>query len=92
MGLVISLRTGEDFFIADERYVLSGITGTTVRLERPRDGAAFEITNDEMREIEPDVLVQTGDRMTTRAARVRIDAPRSKTILIGPKYRMARKT
>ena len=63
MGLVISLRTGEDFFIADERYVLSAIAGTTVRLERPRDGAAFEITNDEMREIEPEVLVQTGDRI-----------------------------
>ena len=92
MGLVISLRTGEDFFIADERYVLSAIAGTTVRIERRRDGAAFEITNDELREIEPEVLLQTGDRMTTRAARVRIDAPRSKTILMGPKYRMARKT
>jgi hypothetical protein len=92
MGLVISLRAGEDFFIADERYVLSAITGTTLRIERPRDGAAFDITGDEMREVEPDVLIQTGDRLTTRAARVRIDAPRSKTILIGPKYRMSRKT
>ncbi len=92
MGLVILLRAGEDFFIADERYVMSRIDGTTLRIERPRDGAVFEITNDEMREIEPDVLVQAGDRVTTRAARVLIEAPRSKKILIGPKYRMARKT
>ncbi|MFO1157256.1 MAG: hypothetical protein U1E60_00300 [Reyranellaceae bacterium] len=92
MGLVISLRRGEDFFIADERYVVSEIVGTTLRLERPRDGAAFQITNDAMREVEPQVLIQIGDRLTTKAAQVVINAPRSKTILIGPKYRMSRKT
>lgn len=90
MPLNVTVRLGEDFFVGHTRYFLKEICSDgRARITRSNDGVAFEVSDDQKTEVENDVLLQLGDRMTTKAVRLVIDAPRSKLILLGDKYRAA---
>ena len=90
MAVVLTLRAGEDFFVDHDRFTLTRILDDThVQLVREKDQAMFDVSTDEKAEIDEDVLVQLGDRITTKAARIAIDAPRSKMLLTGVKYRIS---
>lgn len=88
MPLVLTVRAGESFYVGDDKFTLSRIVSEdTVQMTRGRDSVIFEVTISENAELDEDVLVQLGDRITTKEARIMIDAPRSKLILSEDKYR-----
>ena len=90
MALVLTLRAGEDFFVDHDQFTLARIVDDAhIQLVREKDQAVFEVSTDEKTEVDEDVLVQLGDRITTKAARIAIDAPRSKILLTGVKYRIS---
>lgn len=88
MPLILSLRRNEDFYVADERVVL-----TRIRSKNDFDvvvesvGKEFQITDLEAVEIIPDVFVSAGDYYQTGQVRVVIEAPREIRILRGERYR-----
>lgn len=88
MPLVLTLRRDEDFFVDDSRYILVAIVSDKhVRFRRASDSKLFDVVSGEMTELDDDVLVTLGDRMTTKAARVAVEAPRKRLILTGIRYR-----
>ncbi len=58
-----------------------------VRVSRARDGAAFEVDDQKKTKVDEGVFLQIGDRMTTKACRLMIDAPRQMLIVTGAKKR-----
>lgn len=91
MPLVLSLKRGQDFFVNNERIVVSNVfSETQFQLKRAADGRVFDVIDSAVVEILPDVYVQAGDRPQSALARVSIDAPPDKLILRGDKYRAQR--
>lgn len=87
MALVLTMRTGESIYVNNDKFTLTRIASENkVMMLRARDQILFEVTVFEGVEIDDDVVVQLGDRITTKAARISINAPRSKTILTEEKY------
>jgi sRNA-binding carbon storage regulator CsrA len=90
MPLVLSLRTGQDFYVGDVQVVVGEILGKSrLKVRVPKSGRVYEISDEEAVELreKPDVFLSAGDRATTGVARVAIDAPREVTILRGESYR-----
>lgn len=88
MGLVLTIRVKEDLYVDHEQFILSQIVSPEkVCIVRTRDGVVFEVTTAQRTQIDNEVEMQVGDRMTTKAARLVVDAPRTKIILPGEKYR-----
>jgi len=74
-------------FFSESRFTLERIASEQkVYLVRDSDGVVFEVTVFENTEIDPDVVVQLGDRMTTKVARIQIEAPQRKLILSQENY------
>ena len=70
MPLVITLRTGESLYVADSKFTLARIKSEDkVEIRRCTDGVVFAVSTDKKVEVEDEVFVQLGDRMTRRAAR-----------------------
>jgi sRNA-binding carbon storage regulator CsrA len=92
MALVLTMRTGESIYVNNDQFTLTRIESKDkVMMLRARDQILFEVTVFEGVEIDEDVVVQLGDRITTKAARISIAAPRSKTILTEDKYQASKK-
>lgn len=87
MPLVLSLRQHDDFYVSDQRFVVSGINDVNFTLEQEASHKSFEITEMEASEIMPDVFVSAGDQFQKGIVRAVIDAPRSILILRGDRYR-----
>lgn len=88
MALVLSLKAGEDFYVEDVRFLVTEVLpGAGFRIRREGTGRTFEVDADSATEILDDVFVSSGDRNNRAAASVAIDAPRSRRILRGEKYR-----
>jgi hypothetical protein len=88
MPLVLSLRSGQDFYVGDERFVVGAIRGSAnFDVIADRSGRRHEITDARSTEIMNDVFVSAGDRPQTGLARVAIEAPQDILILRGEKYR-----
>ena len=88
MPLVLSLRTGQDFYVGDEQLIVQTVRGSTcfdVRVAST--GKVHEITNSQAAEVLDDVFVSAGDRPQPGLARVAIEAPSYLLILRGEKYR-----
>jgi sRNA-binding carbon storage regulator CsrA len=87
MALVLTVRLDESVYVQDEKYTLVQIASEDkVRLRRARDNVLFEVTIFEKTELNDDAVVQLGDRITTKVARLAIEAPRSTVILSEEKY------
>jgi hypothetical protein len=88
MALVLTLKQGEDFYVDKDQYFLREIVSEgNVRVSRARDGAAFEVDDQKKTKVDEGVFLQIGDRMTTKACRLMIDAPRQMLIVTGAKKR-----
>ena len=88
MALVLSLREGQDFYLDDDRVLVTRVDGLmSFELTVERTGARSSITDAEAAEIMPDVFVSAGDRPQRGLARVAIDAPREVRITRGDKWR-----
>ena len=88
MPLVLTLRRDEDFFVDNDRFILVAIVSDKhVRFRRDADSKMFDVISGQSTELDDDVIVSLGDRMTTKAARIAVDAPRERLILTGARYR-----
>ena len=88
MPLVLSLYQGQDFFVSDDRVVVSSIKDETeFELYVQKSDTRFTISASESTEIMPDVFVSAGDHQQSTLARIAIDAPQSILILRGDRYR-----
>ena len=88
MGLVLTIRVKEDLYVDHEQFILRQIVSPEkVCIVRTRDGAVFEVTTAQRTLIDSEVEMQVGGYMTTKVAGLVVDAPRTKIILLGAKYR-----
>ena len=88
MALVLSLREGQDFYLDDQRVLVTRVDGLmNFELTVARTGKKFAITDAEAAEVLPNVFVSAGDRPQRGLARVAIDAPREVRITRGDKWR-----
>jgi hypothetical protein len=87
MALVLTIREGSGLYVNDDKFRLTRIASEQkVLLLRERDKISFEVTVFEGTEIDDDVVVQLGDRITTKEARLMITAPRSKILATEENY------
>jgi len=88
MSLVLSLKQGDDFWVADQQVFISRIEHANkfwVRLAGSEK--EVEVNDVEATEIIPDVFVSSGNYFKYGAVRIAIEAPLSIEILRGDRYR-----
>ncbi len=83
MPLVLSLKEGDDFYVADRRVVVDRIISMTQVLVRTDAGDIHTIVDDKMTEVFPDVLISVGPGHGINAIRLVIAAPVHMKILRG---------
>lgn len=89
MALILSLKEGQDFYVGNERFVLTEIVDENrFRLVHdiangPAEPKPMLITDERSREVLPDVFVSAGEMHQTNVASIVIDAPREILILRG---------
>ena len=90
MALVLTLKTGQDFYVADTQVFVGRVVHERhFYLEVPSSKSSYEVTDQEaveMREV-PDVFFSAGDRSAPNLVRVAIDAPQEIAIMRGDKRR-----
>jgi hypothetical protein len=86
MPLTLSLREGDDFYVADKQVFVAYRSGRFTFTLAAGD-QMFKIGEEEATEIMPDVFISSGDRPQHGIARVVIDAPKSMRILKGDRWR-----
>ena len=93
MPLVLSLRTGDDFFVGDQQVVVGDILGVS-RFEMTvvSSGRRYLVTDEQAVELHEiaNVFISAGDRPQQGVARVAIDAPRAIPVLRGEAARSDR--
>ena len=90
MALVLSLHSGDDFYVADQQVVVGEILGDRkFRVRVASSGRIYTVSDEESTELREirDVFLSAGDRPQLGVARVAIDAPRSIPILRGDSAR-----
>ena len=86
MPLILSLHSGQDFYVGDLQVVIGNVLGVSqFEVTVPATGRKYTITDSEATELKeaPDVFLSAGDRPQSGVARVAIDAPRSIPVLRG---------
>jgi len=93
MPLVLSLKTGQDFYVGEEQFYVHNVTADTqFVLRRAVNGDLFTITDERAVEIMADVFVSAGTKPDAVLARLAIEAPRRLAIVRGRLYRGERNT
>jgi hypothetical protein len=88
MPLVLSLKTGQDFYVGGERFVIGEVFSEAhFMVTRASTGESFEVTDLRATEILTDVFVSAGERPQAQLARVAIEAPSDVLVLRGDKFR-----
>ena len=91
-GLQIERRTGEDFYIRDERYEVTGINRIdNCTVKRCSDGHMFILTHESKVEIAPGVNAFVGNRGQLNMVRIVLEGDRSIPIIRGEIWREAGK-
>ncbi len=90
MGLILTLRKGEDFFVGDSRFVVETIfDGRHFILYDPERDTRYEITEESASEIDDNVLVCAA--VSTTQINISIEAPREMPIVRGSLSRSGRR-
>lgn len=88
MSLVLSLHSGDDFFVDGQRVVVeNAVAANDFELVVEATAERFKIDDKVAKEILPEVFVSAGEYFQFGYIRAVIDAPRSILILRGDKYR-----
>ena len=88
MPLVLSLKEGHDFYVAQTRYEVTRINDDASFTLRDVDfNADFEVSDRNATEVMPDVLISSGGFQHGGMVRVVIDAPHEIFILRGELHR-----
>lgn len=85
MALVLSMKRGDGFWVGGKRIELEEIEDEKLFWLRV-DGKRLRITDQEAREVVPDVLVSSGGYYSCGMVRIAITAPRSIEILRDERY------
>lgn len=87
MGLILTLRRNDDFYVGDERFVVEDIDSNfNVTISDPK-GVKKVINIDGLTPIRPRVAAMIGDTSSHGQVRVMFEGPRSILILTGVNYR-----
>ena len=81
MALILSLREGEQFCVGGIPVEVPCIYSDRHFTVQTEDGKEFDVTDDKMVEVMPDVYVSVGAQYDEGLARVAIEAPRDILIL-----------
>jgi sRNA-binding carbon storage regulator CsrA len=90
VALVLSLHSGQDFYVGDEQVVVGAILGVSkFEVTVTSSGRKYVVSDEQATELTEigDVFLSAGDRPQAGVARIAIDAPRSITILRGDALR-----
>ena len=88
MPLVLSMKSGQDFYVGDQQVVIEKVRRDyTFDIIVTETGKRHTVTETEAVEVLDDVFVSAGDRPMAGLARVAIEAPPDVLILRGERYR-----
>jgi hypothetical protein len=88
MPLVLTLKIGDDFFVAGERFVVDELERhVACVICRASTGQAFRIVEEHATEILSDVHVSLGAHSTSVQCQLVIAAPRDVPVVRGERYR-----
>jgi hypothetical protein len=87
MGLVLSLKRGQDFYVRDTRVVVNAVDDDGFTLRRTDGGGLVKVTRDFAVELFPDVRVSASQKIEIGVAKIVIEAPREIGIILGSRYR-----
>ena len=93
MPLVLSLRSGDDFFVGDQHVVIGEVLNEgRFEMTVMSTGRRYLVSDEQAVELEEiaDVFISSGDRPQHGIARVAIDAPRAIPVLRGDAARSDR--
>ena len=86
MGLTLTRKEGQDFYVGDTRIVVDAVMGRQRFILRLPGDDLVEIVDDRMVELMPNVKVCAGTPRQANQAAVVIDAPRDIPIVRGEKW------
>jgi sRNA-binding carbon storage regulator CsrA len=86
MALVLTIKKGDDFYIGDDRFVVSEVL-SDVAFKIQGLGKEYLITDEKAVEVAPGVMVSAGIHSMRAMAKVAINAPRRIPIYRGDVYR-----
>ena len=89
MALVLTMQTGEDFYVRDQRVTVHKIMSPTKFVLSKADGEQVTITDRRAVELFDKVFVSAGARGQDNQARVSIEADRAIPLVRGVNYRRA---
>ena len=81
MALILTLKKGERFYVGENIIEVTAIYSDAHFSIKVDDGAEFDVLDDKMVEVIPEVFVSVGNRHVDDLARVAVEAPRSVPIL-----------
>ena len=87
MGLVLSLKRGQDFYVEDTRVIVESIREDSTFVLRPDGGEPVHVTSDYAVELLPEVNVSASQREAPGVAKIVIEAPRRIGVILGDRYR-----
>lgn len=90
MALILGVREGKDFFVGDNRIKVLKIQAENrfeIQVGKPGHLERHVISEEESKEVLPDIRLSAGLHGTPDLARVVIDAPEDVKILRGHIYR-----
>ncbi len=87
MGLVLSLKRGQDFYVEDTRVVVESIRDDSTFVLRSHGGESVVVTPDFAVELFPEVYVSASQREAPGVAKIVIEAPRRIGVILGDRYR-----
>lgn len=87
MGLILTLRKRDDFYLGDERFVVEDIDAQFNVTISDQKGKKIVINIDGISPIRPRVGAMIGDTSAPGQVKVMFEAPRSLAILTGANYR-----
>lgn len=81
MALILSLKEGDRFHVGDDTITIVRVIADDHFMIETSKGDKFDITQDKMLEVFPDVFVSVAAKVPTGMARVAVEAPREMLIL-----------
>lgn len=90
MGLILTLRKDEDFYVGERRFVVEEVfDNRNCLVVDPETGERFEITDDRSTEIAAEIMACTA--VAAESVNLSINAPQEVTILRGELKRGGKK-
>ena len=87
MGLVLSLKRGQDFYVRDTRVVVGAVNDDGFTLLIQAGDVRVKVTREFAVELFPEVMVSASQHVDPGVAKIVIEAPRTIGVILGSRYR-----